>query len=128
MHAIATVKTKGGYRKFAFQRGTVENITQESITVLSNDEYAATYILSDTTKYQKNCKKVTVSAIADGDTVNVEAKHVGSHFTAELISEGSLTPKHHGGKGGPGNGPGNPGGPGNGGDGPGSGGGSGDGS
>jgi hypothetical protein len=123
VHSIATVKTKAGkYQKVEFQVGKVEEATAESITVLSSDEYAQTYVLSSSTVYCKNGKKVTLSKITEGDTVSVQAVKSGSHYTAKLVLDG-LPPAPPKGKGGP-HGPGGAGGPG----GPGSGEGGGSGS
>jgi hypothetical protein len=106
VHSISTVKTKSGkYRKEEQQQGKVEEVTEESITVTSGDEYSQTYVLGSSTKYFKDGKKVAVSKIATGDTVNVSAKKVGSHFTAVTVSDGKPKPPAKG-TGGPSGGPG----------------------
>jgi hypothetical protein len=97
VHSISTVKTKSGkYRKEEQQQGKVEEVTEESITVVSGDEYAQTYVLGSSTKYFKNGTKVAVSKIATGDTVSVSAKKVGSHFTAVTVSDGKPKPPKKG--------------------------------
>jgi hypothetical protein len=92
VHGVGTFKVKGGYKTFKEQTGTVTDINTEALVVTSADEYAATYVISSSTKVRDNSND-SVSDIADGDSVQVIAKKVGGHYTAVVISE--CNGKHH---------------------------------
>lgn len=102
VHAIATVKINKKFRKVAEQTGTVSDVNDESITVTSADEYAATYVIVEKTKICKNGKKVAISKIADGDKVEIQAIKKHGAFEAELVLDGKPPrPKGGPGQGGP---------------------------
>lgn len=115
LHDLATVRaTDGRFEEYATQVGTVSAVSDTSITVVSADEYSATYVVDDGTKVFKKGAKAAVGEVAEGDTVFVRAEDEDGTFTAGVIGDGRPPagrghgPGGHGGPGGPG-GPGAPG-------------------
>ncbi|HVT20804.1 MAG TPA: DUF5666 domain-containing protein [Mycobacteriales bacterium] len=113
LHDLATVETSDGtFEQYASQFGKVSAVSDTSITVVSADEYSATYVIDDDTVVFKDGDKATTADIATGDKVMVRAEDEDGSFTAEVIGDGK--PPAGGRPGGPGAG-----GPGAGGRGPG---------
>jgi hypothetical protein len=111
LHELATVQTRdGAFEEYASQFGKVSAISATSITVVSADEYSATYAIDEDTVVLEKGKKATTDDLAEGDKVFVRAENEDGTFTAHVIGEGK-PPRH----GGPGHGPGAPGRPGPGG-------------
>lgn len=111
LHGTATVeKADGSFENYANQTGTVSAISATSITVVSADEYSATYAIDDDTVIVKDGAKAATTDVAQGDTVQVMAEEESDDsFTAEFVADGK-PPAPKGGPGHPGGPP--PGGPG----------------
>lgn len=106
LHGTATVETSDGtFEDYASQVGTVKTVSATSITVVSDDEFSATYTLDDSTHIVKNGAKSAASDIATGDTVMVQAEREDAGYTADSIFDGKPPaggPAGHAGPGGPG--------------------------
>jgi hypothetical protein len=73
------------HRVVAFQRGSVEKVSDTSLTVKSPDGYTATYVVSAETKVRKKADKVTIGDLKVGDRVFVVADKDGSTLKAVRI-------------------------------------------
>ena len=73
------------HRVVVFQRGPVEKVGEKSLTVKSEDGYAATYAVSEETVVRKNGDKATISDLKTGDRVLVVANKDGSTLRALRI-------------------------------------------
>lgn len=112
LHDLATVQTSdGSFEQYASQFGEVTAVSDSSISVVSADEYSATYAIDDDTVVLKDGKKATAGDVAEGDRVFVRAEDEDGTFTAEVIGDGKPPTGGHGGPGGhrPPGGPGAPG-------------------
>lgn len=112
LHDLATVQTGDGtFEQYASQVGTVSAVSDTSITVVSADEYSATYGIDTDTVVLKDGKKASTDDVAEGDTVFVRAEDEDGTFTADVIGDGKPPAGPHGGPGGhrPPGGPGGPG-------------------
>jgi hypothetical protein len=89
VHDLATVENSdGSFDQYASQMGTVSAVSTTSITVVSADQYSATYTVDDATRVMKNGKKAAIADVAKGDTVFVRAEDDAGTFTAEVIGDG----------------------------------------
>lgn len=81
--------TLGGreQRVVDFQRGTVDRVSDTSITVKSTDGFTASYVVTNDTRVRKDGKAAKVGDIHSGDTVRVVARKNGSTDTARVIAE-----------------------------------------
>jgi hypothetical protein len=84
IHGEATLGGKE-HRVVAFQRGTVDAVTERSLTVKSEDGFAGTYLLSSETRVRKDRKAASVSDIELKDTVRVLAIKTDSGLTAKAV-------------------------------------------
>ena len=73
------------HRVIDVQRGKVQSVSANSITVRSTDGFTATYAIDNATKARKDKKAGTVSQLATGDQVLVFATKAGSTATAKRI-------------------------------------------
>jgi hypothetical protein len=115
LHDLATVQTAdGSIEEHAGQFGEISAISATSITVVSADDYSATYAIDGDTVVVKKGKQATTEDLAEGDKVFVRAEKTDGGYTAEVIGKGKPPARHPGGPGGsrPPIGPGGPGGPG----------------
>lgn len=87
LHGEATVRTDKGYQVVNGQRGKVTAISPTSLSVTSEDGYAATYVLTGDTKYRVDQKAAKVTDIHSGDTVAVRARTTGDTHTAVVVAE-----------------------------------------
>ncbi|MCM3882603.1 hypothetical protein [Frankia sp. R82] len=87
LHGEATVKTDHGYEVVDGQRGKVTTISPTSLSVTSEDGYAATYVLTGETRYRVDQKAAKVTDIHSGDTVTVRARTVDGTHTAVAVAE-----------------------------------------
>ncbi|TQJ70006.1 hypothetical protein FBY31_4183 [Arthrobacter sp. SLBN-100] len=108
LHGESVVKKADGtYQAVLEQRGTVEAVSDTSITVKSEDGYSQTYAVNADTKIHKapaaapesspgtddGGKRVkpsdgTIADIATGDAVRISGVKNGDQATAERIAEG----------------------------------------
>ncbi len=73
------------HRVIVFQRGAVENVSETSLTVTSNDGFVETYVLSDDTKVRENREDAAVSDIDTDDRVLVVATKQDSTLNARRV-------------------------------------------
>jgi hypothetical protein len=71
VHGQETVKQGTGYKTIYFQTGTVKAVSGSSITVVSSDNYEATYTVKSSTLVDSQAGGI--SAVAVKDTVSIEA-------------------------------------------------------
>ena len=106
LHDLATVETSDGtFEQYASQFGSVSKVSDTSITVVSADDYTATYAIDGDTVVLKDGKKATTDDVAEGDKVFVRAEDEDGSFTANVIGDGKPPAGHPGGPGGPGHRP-----------------------
>jgi hypothetical protein len=109
LHDIATVENSDGtFEEYASQFGKVSAISATSVTVVSDDEYSATYAIDDDTIVMKDAKKAATDDVTEGDSVFVRAENEDGTFTADVIGDGK-PPRHRPGGHRPPGGPGGPG-------------------
>jgi hypothetical protein len=73
------------HQVIVFQRGAVENVSETSLTVTSNDGFVETYVLSDDTKVRENREDAAVSDIDTDDRVLVVATKQDSTLNARRV-------------------------------------------
>ena len=74
------------HRVVAFQRGPISKIDKTSVTVTSEDGFAATYVVDDQTKVRKGeGVDIPLSDLKAGDRVYVVALRDGSALTAKRV-------------------------------------------
>jgi hypothetical protein len=73
------------HRVIAFQRGEVQKVSSNSVTVKSNDGFVETYVLSDDTKVRENGNQAKVSDIDGSDRVLVVAIKSASTLNARRV-------------------------------------------
>ena len=112
LHGTATVENSDGtFETYLTQHGKVTAVSATSITLVSDDEFSATYAIDDDTVVFKDGAKGDAGDVAEGDTVFVRAEQESDGATAEVIGDGKppAGKPHPGGPGGPGGrGPGVP--------------------
>ena len=69
------------------QRGSVEKVSSNSITVRSKDGFVGTYAVNGNTKVHKEKKKSSIGQVANGDQVQLRAVKSGSTATAQAIGD-----------------------------------------
>ncbi|CAO5153309.1 DUF5666 domain-containing protein [Frankia sp. AiPs1] len=87
LHGEATVRTDKGFQVVDGQRGKVTAISPTSLSVTSDDGFAATYVLNGDTKYRVDQKAAKVTDIHSGDTVVVRARSANDTRTAVAVTE-----------------------------------------
>lgn len=70
-----------------FQRGTVKAVSDSSITVVSKDDFSATYVVDAKTKVRQAKEKAAIGDVKTGDMVRVVAVKSGSALTATKIAD-----------------------------------------
>jgi hypothetical protein len=70
-----------------FQRGTVKAVSDTSITVVSKDDFSATYVVDAKTKVRQAKEKAAIGDVKTGDKVRVVASKDGSTLTAKRIAD-----------------------------------------
>jgi hypothetical protein len=86
LHGEATL---GGeqHRVVDFQRGVVQDVSATSLTVKSEDDFTATYVLNADTKVHKQGDPAKIADIKTGDHVRVLALKDGSTVTAKVVGD-----------------------------------------
>ena len=87
LHGEVTVGGKKGTRVLDFQRGSVQSVSSNGITVKSTDGFSATYVVNAETKVRKDGAAAKIGDIKNGDTVRVVALKTGSTDTARVVAE-----------------------------------------
>jgi hypothetical protein len=72
-HGQLTFAGRNGDRTVDIQRGTVTAVSASSISVRSQDGFAATYQVKSTTRIRKAGQQAAISSVHDGDRVLVIA-------------------------------------------------------
>lgn len=72
-------------RVVVFQRGTVDKVSDTSITVKSKDGFTATYGVTESTKIRKAKEKIAAGDIEAADQVRVLGPKTGETTTATRI-------------------------------------------
>jgi hypothetical protein len=110
VHAQYTVKNGTGYKTVAVQVGQVTAVSPKSITVKSADGFIQTYIVETSTIVDS--QSGGISAVANTDSVDVQALVQGTTQTATNIVDTTKIGASRKGFGFAPGGPGGPGGPG----------------
>jgi hypothetical protein len=87
LHGEATIKTAKGFQVVDGQRGKVTAISATSISLTSEDGYAATYVISGDTRFRVDGKSAKVTDIHQGATVTVRATVAGGTRTATVVAD-----------------------------------------
>jgi hypothetical protein len=69
------------------QRGTVQKVDANSITVRSKDGFVGTYVVNGETKVHKEKAQSTISKVTTGDQVRLRAVKNGATATAKMIGD-----------------------------------------
>ena len=86
LHSDGVVETEDGvYTQVASQKGEVTDISETSITIVSEDGYSASYTVNGDTEVNKDREDVSISDIAVGDSVGVRAEKDGDALVAKHI-------------------------------------------
>ena len=70
-----------------FQRGTVTAVSDSSITVVSKDDFSATFVVDAKTTVRQAKEKAAIGDVETGDKVRVVAVKSGSTLTATRIAD-----------------------------------------
>ena len=70
-----------------FQRGTVKAVSDSSITVVSKDDFTATYVVDAKTKVRQAKQQASIADVKAGDKVRVVAQKDGATLTAKRIAD-----------------------------------------
>ena len=81
-------KDGGGYQTIATQRGQVTAVSQDSLTVKSEDGYSRTYKLTADTLV--NAARDGIADVKNGNTVNVVATVADGNATAISVNDGTV--------------------------------------
>ena len=87
LHGEVTVGGKKGTRVLDFQRGSVQSVSSNGVTVKSTDGFSATYVVNAETKVRKDGAAAKIGDIKNGVTVRVVALKNGSTDTARVVAE-----------------------------------------
>ncbi|KQC38804.1 hypothetical protein [Frankia sp. ACN1ag] len=87
LHGEATIKTAKGFQVVDGQRGKVTAISATSISVTSEDGYAASYVIDGDTRFRADGKSAKVTDIRQGATVTVRATVAGNTRTATAVAD-----------------------------------------
>lgn len=83
------------HRIVDIQRGTVQSVNANSVTVRSSDGFTASYALDGNTKVRKNKQQSNTGQLAVNDRVTVLAGVNGSTATATHIADSGPAPATH---------------------------------
>jgi hypothetical protein len=86
LHGEVTLGAKK-QRVVDFQRGTVSAVSASSITVVSADDFSATYAVDAKTKVRHAKEKAAIGDVQTGDKVRVVALKNGSTLTATRVAD-----------------------------------------
>ncbi|MFC4590581.1 DUF5666 domain-containing protein [Sphaerisporangium corydalis] len=85
IHGDTTVRARGDFATYTWQRGAVTAASATSLTVKSADGVSWTWTVTSDTKVRKNGAKSTSSAVATGDTVFVLGQPSGDARKAQGV-------------------------------------------
>ncbi len=84
LHGEATLAGKK-HRVVVFQRGTVDQVSSTSLTVLSPDGFRATYVVGEETKVRVDKAAAEIGDVETADRVRVVATRDGATLTATRL-------------------------------------------
>ncbi|WP_261567132.1 hypothetical protein [Frankia gtarii] len=87
LHGEATIKTDRGYQVVDGQRGTITTITATSISLISEDGFAATYVINDDTRFRADGKAAKIADFHQGAEVVVGATVADGTRTATSVTD-----------------------------------------
>jgi len=85
IHGQFTFKTKSGYKTLAYERGTIESISGNDVTVQAVDGTTWTWVLVSDTVVRQSGQKVATSQLSDGQQVFAGGPIVSGVYDARLI-------------------------------------------
>lgn len=93
LHAELVVETADGtYETFATQRGTVDEVSEDSLTVTSEDGYSRTYVIEADSLV--NSTRGGIADVEVGDEVVVTAEVDGDTATARRVVDTTALAEH----------------------------------
>ncbi len=96
IHGQFTFETKTGTRTLAYERGAIQSVSGIDVVVRAKDGTTWTWVLGSSTVIRENGKRVTASALSDGENVFAGGPVVSGTYDARLIviraSSGSPSP------------------------------------
>ena len=95
-HGEATLKTAHGQEVVDLQRGTVESVSPQKLTIRSADGFSATYAVNQSTKIRKDRKPSDIAQVMTNDKVLVVATKSGNTATAtHIVDTGGSKATNH---------------------------------
>jgi hypothetical protein len=85
LHGQFTFKAKSGYKTLAYERGVIQAISGNDVTVRASDGTTWTWVLVSSTVVRHGGQKVASSTLADGQQVFAGGPVVGGVNDARLI-------------------------------------------
>ncbi|WP_184978944.1 hypothetical protein [Sphaerisporangium rubeum] len=82
VHGETTVRVRGGFDTFTWQRGAVTSVSASALTVKSADGVSWAWTVTGDSRVRKNGEKSTPSALKAGDDVFVLGRPSGDTRTA----------------------------------------------
>jgi len=86
IHGQFTFQTKTGTRTLAYERGTIQSVSGIDVVVRAKDGTTWTWVLGSNTVIRENGKRVTASALSDGENVFAGGPVVSGTYDARLIA------------------------------------------
>jgi hypothetical protein len=85
IHGQFTLKTKSGYKTLAYERGVIQSISGNDVTVQATDGTTWTWVLVSSTVVRHGGQKVVTSELADSQQVFAGGPVVSGVYDARLI-------------------------------------------
>jgi hypothetical protein len=85
IHGQFTLKTKSGYKTLAYERGVIQSISGNDVTVQATDGTTWTWVLVSNTVIRHGGQKVATSELSDGQQVFAGGPVVSGVYDARLI-------------------------------------------
>jgi hypothetical protein len=85
IHGQFTFETKTGTRTLAYERGVIKSLNGVVVVVQAKDGTTWTWVLDGSTVIRENGKRVTASALSDGESVFAGGPVVSGTYDARLI-------------------------------------------
>jgi hypothetical protein len=85
IHGQFTFKTKSGYKTLAYERGEIQSISGNDVTVQAVDGTTWTWVLVSNTVVRQGGQKVATSLLSDGQQVFAGGPVVSGVYDARLI-------------------------------------------
>jgi hypothetical protein len=85
IHGQFTLKTKSGYKTLAYERGVIQSISGNDVTVQATDGTTWTWVLVSNTVVRHGGQKVANSELSDGQQVFAGGPVVSGVYDARLI-------------------------------------------